>query len=158
MPDKQNKVDIMINERPYVAQIIQTQLLNDIAGILYEQLATMKDSIPDLVRKYTFSVTDQVLELNEDNVPTLPWISMVLYNDGGSPVFIYVNEMDSQYTKLPGVVSETPLAVNDSFAIDFRSSKIKKLYLVCDNGGTSSIRIFASCKYYRAEKRVAIDL
>ena len=68
MVTKEDKVDILLQERPYVAQIIQTQLLNDIAGILYEQLATMKDAVPDLMKKYSDGFCGRQTKLVQDQL------------------------------------------------------------------------------------------
>jgi hypothetical protein len=155
MVSKNDKIDIILNDRKYAPEIIQTQLLNDIAGIMYEQLMVSKDAIPEIIKKYQFSVTDVVLELNEDKILTLPWISMTVYNDAGAdPVHIFVNEYNSEFTNyISPTPIDPPLAGGDSFQLDMRASKIKKLYLVCDTGGTATVRIFASAKKYRSQYR-----
>lgn len=147
-------VDILLTERPYVAQIIQTQLLTDIAGILYEHLAVTTDAIPDFVKKYRFEVTDSIIELNADKVPTMPWNSISIYNDGANPVHVYINEMAGELVSdLTLVVDDPPLKVGESYTFDMRSPRIDKLYLVCDHGQAASVRIFAGCRNYRATPR-----
>ena len=159
MVTKEDKVDILLQERPYVAQIIQTQLLNDIAGILYEQLATMKDAVPDLMKKYSFDITDSILEINVDKIPSLPWISFTLYNDGADPVHVYVNEYgkeESQYiSPEPG---DPTIDSGDTMVVDLKAPKIKKLILFCDNGKTATVRIFAMLKEYRSTQREEIPI
>ena len=159
MVTKEDKVDILLQERPYVAQIIQTQLLNDIAGILYEQLATMKDAVPDLMKKYSFEITDSILEINVDKIPSLPWISFTLYNDGNDPVHVYVNEYgkeESQYiSPEPG---DPTIDSGDTMVVDMKAPKIKKLILFCDNGKTATVRIFAMLKEYRSTQREEIAI
>jgi hypothetical protein len=159
MGTKQSNIDIIIKERPYVAQVIQTQLLNDIAGILYEQLAVEKDAIPDIVRKYEFDIDDTIIELTEDKLPSLPWISMTIYNDGGDPVHIYVNEYGTESTYyLNQVPHDPPLGAGDTFQMDMRAPKIKKLFLVCDRGKTATVRIFATMKEYGIQQREAVNM
>ena len=161
MADKKTNVDIILKERPYVAQVIQTQLLNDIAGILYEQLAVEKDAIPDLVRKYQFDVNSTILELNSDKLPSLPWISMTLFNDGADPVHVYVNDygMESVYElKLNQIPTDPPLGAGDTFQLDMRASKINKVFLVCDQGKTATVRIFATMKEYRLNPREEVKM
>ncbi len=159
MADKQTNVDIILKERPYVAQVIQTQLLNDIAGILYEMLAVEKDAIPDLVRKYEFAVDSSILELNSDKLPSLPWISMTVFNDGADPVHLYVNDygIESTYS-LNQTPTDPTLVPGDTFQIDMRSSKINKIFLVCDQGKTASVRIFATMKEYRSVPREEVKI
>ena len=159
MACKKDNVDIILKERPYVAQVIQTQLLNDIAGILYEQLAVEKDAIPDLFRKYEFIVDSTVLELNEDKLPSMPWISITVFNDGADPVHIYLNDygVETIYD-LNQTPTDPPLGAGDTFQIDMRASKIKKLFLVCEQGKTASVRIFATMKEYRSQQREEVRL
>lgn len=159
MVTKDDKIDIIIKERPYVAQIIQTQLLNDIAGILYEQLATMKDALPDLMKKYSFEITDSILEINSDKLPSLPWISFTLFNDGADPVHVYVNEYgkeESQY--ISPEPTDPTIGSGDSMVVDMKASKIRKLILFCDNGKTATVRIFAMMKEYRSTQREEVTI
>lgn len=159
MGTKQENIELIIKERPYVAQVIQTQLLNDIAGILYEQLAVEKDAIPDLMRKYEFLITDVILELTEDKLPSLPWISMTVFNDGADPVHIYINDYGSETVYyLDQAPSDPPLDAGDTFQIDMRAPKIKKLFLVCDQGKTAFVRIFATMKEYRLHQREEVKI
>jgi len=149
-----DNLDLIIKERPYVAQVIQTQLLNDIAAILYEQLAIEKDALPDIIRKYEFNIDDTILELTEDKLPSLPWISMTLFNDGVDPVHVYVNDYGAESTYTLGQVPrDPPLGAGDTFQLDMRASKIKKVFLSCDQGNTASVRIFATMKEFRAHQR-----
>ena len=159
MGEKQDNIDLILKERPYVAQVIQTQLLNDIAGILYEQLAVEKDAIPDHMRKYEFVVSDSILEISADKLPSLPWISMTIFNDGADPVHIYINDygMESIYY-LNQVPTDPPLAAGDTFQIDMRAPKIKKVFLVCNRGNSASVRIFATMKEYRATQREVVNI
>jgi hypothetical protein len=160
MADRKQGMDILLSEREYVPTIIQTQLLNDIAGILYEQLAVMKDSIPDLVKKYEFDVTDSLLELNPDVMPSLPWIAMTLFNDGADPIHLYVNEYgenDGLYylTQIP---RDPTLDSGDSIQIDMRAPKIKKVFIKCDTGNTATVRIISTMKEYGTKQREDVKL
>ena len=151
MADRQDNIDVILQERPYVAQAIQTQILNDIAGILYKQLTLTEDSVADIVRKYTFNITNSILELNSDKLPSLPWISMTVYNDGISPVHVYINEfgVESVVSDIPNP-TDPPMNPGESFQIDFRGSNINKVFFQCDPGNTATIRIVASMKKYRS--------
>lgn len=159
MADKKTNVDIILKERPYVTQVIQTQILNDIAGILYEQLAVEKDAIPDLVRKYRFSIDSTVLELNEDKLPSMPWIGMTVFNDGADSVHIYVNDYGMENTyNLNQTPTDPPLGSGDTFHLDMRASKIKKVFLVCDTGESCTVRIYATMKEYRQNQREEVKI
>jgi len=159
MGTKQDNIDLILKERPYVAQVIQTQLLNDIAGILYEQLAVTKDAIPDLMRKYEFNVDDEVIELSADKLPSLPWISMTVFNDGGDPVHIYVNDYGTESLYyMSQAPTDPPLGAGDTLQVEMRASKIKKVFLVCDQGKTASVRIFATMKEYRSQQREDVKI
>lgn len=158
MATKQQGIDILLSEREYVPQVVQIQLLNDIAGILYEQLAVMKDSIPDLVKKYKFNITDSLTEIDEDIIPTLPWIAVTIFNDGADPVHIDINEYSGERDPLTGLLTDPSLASGDSLVIDMRASKIKKIYFVCDTGETATVRVYAACKSYRLKQREEVDI
>ena len=161
MTTDQERIDVMMKERPYLAQLTQTQLINtqtqlmvEMVDIMYEQLATMKDAVPTLLKKYSFNITDNILEINEDKLPSLPWISFTLYNEGGDPVHVYVNEYgkeESQYIN-PEPTDPT-IGKGDSIVVDMKAPKIKKIILFCENGKTATVRIFAMLKDYRSTER-----
>ena len=149
---KEQGVDILLQERPYASAIIQTQLLMDIAGILYEQLAVTKDAIVDYMKKYRLEVTDQVMEINADKIPTMPWNSVSIYNDGANPIHIYINEVAGELVTnnlLQLVVDDPPIKVGETYTFDMRAPKIQKVYLICDPGNSATVRIYAGCKNYR---------
>jgi hypothetical protein len=150
-------LDIILTEREYVPTIIQTQLLNDIAGILYEQLAVMKDAIPDMFEKYEYAVTNTITELTSETLSSFPWISVTIYNVGADPVHIFINEFNGEVSGA-GAIVDPALPSGDTFTIDMRSPKIKKVFLVCDVGKTATVRLFVTCKNYREHEREEVVL
>ena len=150
-------LDIILTEREYVPSVIQIQILNDIAGILYEQLAVMKDATPDTFEKYEYAVTNTITELTSDTIPSFPWISVTVYNVGADPVHIFINEFNGQMSD-SGTMVDPALPSGDTFTIDMRAPKIKKMFLVCDVGKTATVRLFVSCKNYREHEREEVIL
>ncbi len=119
------------------------QILYDMAGLLEELVerntrfhAEWKETIPvGKFKPLTISVTDSITELSPLNVPTMPWMTFTIYNDGPNPVFIMVNEEFIQEV--------TPLNSGENITVNMKKRQIAKIFLHCAPGLTTSIRIFS---------------
>lgn len=77
------------------------------------------------------SVNSQTYLLEDKQLGGLNWTSFDLTNNGPSPVYFSVNNMDWP---------ESPLPVGQTINIDFKQrNAIKKIYLKCDVGNTAEV-------------------
>lgn len=133
----------MAKERPYALMAIQTQILYDIASLLEDTGKTLHDFYDDWKRTQskgqfepmTVAVTERVTVLDKSNTPTLPWISFVIFNDGPDPVYIKINEKETQ--------THTPLNVGDQLTVTMGKDNIEIITLTCAASNNASVRIFA---------------
>ena len=81
------------------------------------------------------SVTDQVKMLYDEANHGLNWTSCSLVNDGPSGVYVAINNWRQP---------SAPISVGESINIDLKQRyAIKRIYLVCDAGETSTVRLYA---------------
>ena len=81
-----------------------------------------------LIRRMTLAVSDERLNLL---LPEL-WQSVTIVNDGSNTVYLKIN---SPYA------DTIPLNEGESFDHDTKTHKIRRLFLYCDSGLTSSVRL-----------------
>jgi len=130
-----DKLAQMLQERPYVANLIQFQLLYDMASILEDLLDLTKSTIPEgktIPREYT--VTNKPTEIDRKMESSLPWRSMDLVNYGPNKLYVTINESR--------VVEKAPLAMGESMRIDFRAPKIERIVLL--STGSSVVRMMGT--------------
>lgn len=127
-----DKLRELIETRPYVIQILQTQLLYDIAGMIDELKTEFKATVPEgFVMNYELTVVNEyTIEARK------PFFSFTLINDGPDPVYYFVNK------RLPAQV-ETPVLMGEHSDVDFRKGVVWKIILYCPPGDTASVRIKA---------------
>jgi len=81
------------------------------------------------------SVTDQVNMVYDEANHGLNWTSCSLVNDGPDGVYVAVNEWEQPLAPIP---------IGESIDIDLKQRyAIKKIYLVCAAGETSTVRLYA---------------
>ncbi len=81
------------------------------------------------------AVTDQVKMLYDEAEHGLNWTSCSLVNDGPGGIYVAVNVWEQP---------AAPIPIGESIDIDLkRRGAIKKIYLVCDTGETSTVRLYA---------------
>lgn len=137
------EVEEMAKERPYALQVIQMQILYDMADLLEELVerntrfqTSWEETIPKgELEPLTFAITDMPTELSPRTVGSMPWMRFTLHNDGPNPVFIMVNE---EY-----IQNRTPLNIGEHITVDMVKPKVDKVYLHCAPTLTASVRIFA---------------
>ena len=80
-------------------------------------------------------VSDSVKMLYNEKSKGLNWSSFTVTNVGGSPVYMAVNTW-----RRP----ESPIYPGENIDVDFRQrGAIKKIYLVCDKGENTTVKIHA---------------
>lgn len=118
----------MSQSRPYVIDIMQTQLLYDIASMLEQRLPE------GIIRPIDLSITQKTTVLEPPN-EEMPWFAFTIFNDGPSPVFFEVNK--------DFMTRKASLSRRDQISIDMFKDGIHKLILYCDVGNTAAVRIYA---------------
>jgi len=94
-------------------------------------LQTPKGEVTDM----TVNVSDTVKMLYNEKNRGLNWSSFTITNIGNSPVYMAVNTW-----RRP----QSPIYPGENIDVDFkRRGAIKKIYLVCDRGQTSTVKIHA---------------
>jgi len=125
-------------ERPYALQVIQTQILYDIAGMMEDVVERLRRVEEALKRPrgfiFPFKVTVEKLEVID--VLKLwvgtPLYTVSIYNDGPDDVYPSVNEHQKH----------TPLKPGEMVSLDYQSPRIKRLYLDVDKGKKAGVRGF----------------
>lgn len=80
-------------------------------------------------------VTDTVKMLYNEKTKGLNWSSFTITNIGNSPVYMAVNTWQKP---------ESPIYPGENIDVDMkRRDAIKKIYLVCDKGKSSTVKIHA---------------
>lgn len=139
------KLEQIIRDRPYVAQLIQTQILYDIAGMmedLVESVAQLQSEFRNsrpvgMVSYIPFAVTDAETILKPKNQPTMPWRSMKIINDGEDSVYVYTSpRREGQFT-----LEKTPVPPGEDYVVDMRFPIIDEVVFICDKGNSTNIRI-----------------
>lgn len=135
----------IIRERPYVAALIQTQILYDMADFLETMMEDMsqlrsefKDSRPQgHVGFVPVPVTDQETFLLPSNQPTMPWRRMTIINDGDDLVYVYTSPRRVSAFQL----EKTPIPPGQDYQVDMRFPLIDQVILICDEGDSANVRI-----------------
>jgi len=128
-----NKIGEMVKERPYVAQLIQVQILYDLAGMMEDLLDTTKSMVPEgktIPREYIVPST-RALEIDHKLESSLPWRSIDVTNNGPDELYVTINENR--------VVEKAPLLKGESMSIDFRAPRIGRIIL--SSVGSSSVKV-----------------
>ncbi len=141
---------------------IQNQKLTIVSGLLNNILELEAAEVPEIFRQYAFPVDDKTSCIDQSVIPTLPWISFVLSNDGPDSVYIYVNEKRSLNEKpimndsLRAVapVLDAPILFGETKMFNMKFSGIRRLYLQCNVGDASNVRIFSAGKRPASEKEL----
>lgn len=135
----ESEIEIIVKERPYVLEALQTQILYDIAGMIEESLERLMN-LERLLTKpkgYVYAVNITVDKMTVvdflRNEPYNLLYSMTIYNDGPDNVYPSINI----YQRI------TPLKPGETLHVDYQSPKIEKLYLDVDAGKRASVRVFA---------------
>jgi hypothetical protein len=134
-----SEIEIIVKDRPYALEVIQTQILYDIAGMLDEATERLIN-LERLLSKpkgyvYSLNVTVDklmVVDFLRDEPYSLLY-SITIYNDGPDSVYPSINIYQKKTSLKPG----------ESLHIDYQSPKIEKLYLDIDSDKKANVRVFA---------------
>ena len=173
--DRDKEIEIMLSRVYNAAYNDARAQMNEMAMVLTDQISLMQEQnaitrggfaalkdeiallrrdltawVPDLMKKYQFTVTEAITEISENNMPTMPWISADIHNTGADGVHVYINEFGASTCDVTGA-TETDVAIpaGGSIGVDMLDSKIKKVFLVCDVTESTTVEIYATCKYYQ---------
>jgi hypothetical protein len=127
----ESEVSILSRERPYALQVVQTQILYDIAGMLEEALGRLQRP-KGYIHPITVTVTEATYLDFVLGMPHSPLFSITLYNDGPDEVYPSVNSHQRN----------VPLKPGESLNIDCHSPAIERLYLDVDEGKKALVRGF----------------
>jgi hypothetical protein len=127
----ESEVSTLSRERPYALQVIQTQILYDIAGMLEEALGRLQRP-KGYVHPIAIMVTEATYLDFVIGMPHSPLFSITLYNDGPDEVYPSVNAHQRN----------VPLKPGESLHIDCYSPAIERLYLDVDEGKKAFVRGF----------------
>lgn len=114
--------------------VIQVIYLDEIAGLLFEQLERMEEAENEGVLD-TISVTINV-PLFE--MPVKDWYSASFFNDGPNPVFVDVNN-DGNVRGFG-----TPLNLGENLVVNYEKPRIKRIFAGVQAGLVAGIRIFGT--------------
>ena len=131
-----DKIGQMISERPYIANLLQVQILFDMAGMLENLLDVTTSMVPEgrmYPREYVVSST-RPLEIDRKLESSLPWRSVLILNNGPGELYVGINESRA--------VQKAPLLSGESMTVDFRAPRIEKIVL--ESVGSSSVKVRGS--------------
>jgi len=141
---KGEKLEVLTRERPYVVQMIQTQILYDIAGMLEDLGKTLIDfhqdyqqTIPKgMLLPIELTITDKLTVIDR-NTPrmNIPWMTFDIFNDGPDPVYIAVNKNYIEWI--------APISIDESLTVNMRKTQVEKVLLQCKKGKKANVRIYA---------------
>ena len=123
--------------------------LDGAIGVLRNILDLQASQIPEIFRQYQFPATDKVACLDKTVIPTMPWISVRVSNDGPGQVYVFINEKKDirEHECLNSQRSNSAaLLMGESKEFDMGVGGIDRVYLQCDPGYTTSVRMFSTGK------------
>lgn len=97
---------------------------------------TIKSKIPEGISdNLSKTVRDGLLDLRGENVPSMPWMSFSLLNDGPNSVNVIINEraMEKAPVRKGEILDANMLA----------KGMIHRVWLYCEKGQTANVRIYA---------------
>lgn len=96
---------------------------------------TIKSRIPvGITDNIPLVVTDAVVDLRGETVPTMPWMSFSLINDGPNSVNVIINDRTTDKAPVKrGEVLDVNMEAKDM---------IHRVMLYCERGETANIRVY----------------
>lgn len=97
---------------------------------------TIRSKIPDGVAdSIPRTVADDIMELSRETIPSMPWMSFSLMNDGPNGVNVIINDRSTDKAPVKrGEALDANLIAKDM---------IYRVFLYCETGETANIRIYA---------------
>jgi|YelNatPaOPRAMG01_1025707.scaffolds.fasta_scaffold31800_4 hypothetical protein len=131
MDGRKDMARIVVKDRPYALQVVQTQILYDIAWMLEEVLGRLQRP-KGYIHPIAVTVTEATYLDFVIGMPHSPLFSITIYNDGPDDVYPSVNIHQKN----------VPLKLGESLQIDCQAPKIERLYLDVEEGRKAYIRGF----------------
>jgi len=132
------EIETISKERPYVLEVMQSQMLYDIAGMLEEAVERLANIEALLERPKGFvypikQTVDKITILDfVKHWPNTLLFGITLFNDGPDEIYVGVNEHQTM----------TPLNTGEDLRIEYTSPRIRRLYLDVEKGKKANIRGF----------------
>ncbi len=97
---------------------------------------TIKSKIPEgFSDTLSKTVGDGLLDLRGENVPSMPWMSFSLFNDGPNSVNVIINEH---------AMEKAPVEKGEVLNADFiAKGMVHRIWLYCEKGQVANVRIYA---------------
>lgn len=133
---------------------LQNKKLTIISGLVHNLLEIEAAAIPEIMRSYSFSVTEKQVCLDSTVIPAMPFIGFQVANDGPDDVYCWINEIrnikeqvvedDTLHNIAP--LKHAPILVGETMKFSMGFSGVRKIYLQCNVGDNTVIRIFSEGK------------
>jgi len=97
---------------------------------------TMKSRIPDGVAdNFPRTVTEELTDLSRETIPSMPWMSFSMINDGPNSVNVVINDRS---------IDKAPVKKGEVLDADMEAKdKIHRVLLFCEKGETANVRIYS---------------
>ena len=134
--------------------VIQNQKLTTVTGLITNLLEIEAAALPEIFRAYQFPVTEKQRCIDVSVAPSMPWISFQIVNDRPDDIYCFVNEIrdikenvvmnDTLHNIAP--MKYAPVLVGETMKYSMGFSGIVRVYLQCNVGDSSDVRIFSEGK------------
>jgi hypothetical protein len=96
---------------------------------------TIKSRIPEGISDtIPVVVTDELFDMRNETIPSIPWMSFSLINDGPNSVNVIINNKSTD---------KAPVKKGEVLDVDMEArDKIQRVMLYCEKGETANIRIY----------------
>lgn len=133
----EDHIQEMAQSRPYVIQVIQTQILQDLAGMTEEMLRILQRQRPDgAFSPHALTVTtDEAEELTPESVRSMPWRGFDVFHDDGDPVHVILQSR--------GDTLEAPIKAGETLSLDYSEPVVRELVFRVETG-SADIRVYGS--------------
>ena len=136
MVDKKTVQNIATGSRQYAMDAVNNVTLQDIAESIESLLAVTVAGIPEIFRHYEMTIGMDALGksrmVDKSVFPTMPWIAVVIVNDGAQPVYVDINEKRNmkEQTITDGIKPDWYGAIrpHESRRFDMKYSGIYKIF------------------------------
>ncbi len=129
--------------------------LDGLIDVLTSILNLRVAQVPEIFRQYQFPAKDKVATLDKTVIPSMPWIEVIVSNDGPGQVYVFINEKKDirEHDCLNSQRSNSAaLLMGESQKFNAGTGTIERMYLQCDPGYTASVRMFSSGKRPSSEE------
>lgn len=96
---------------------------------------TIKSMIPrGIADNIPATVTDELMDLSSETIPSMPWMTFSLINDGPNSINVIINDHTTD---------KAPVKKGEVLDADMKAQDmIYRVMLYCEKGETASVRIY----------------